>query len=117
MRKTAPKKYPCKDMYCKILEGLIKEEVWAEWQFHPTRRWRFDYAITKYRIAIEIDGGVFTNGRHSGGVGQLKDFEKMNAAVVCGWVVLHYTPEQRQHWQTIQEISSVIERRKVELNL
>lgn len=87
------KKYPCKNTYSKIYENLFGGEWWAEWYFHPERKWRFDYACPAVKIAIEVDGGIFTGGRHSGGVGQLKDMEKMNWAQALGWRVFHVTPD------------------------
>ena len=87
-------KYPCKNVVSKIYENQFGGEWWAEWKFHPTRKWRFDYARPDLKIAIEIDGGVFTGGRHSGGIGQVKDWEKLNEAAVMGWCVLHTTPDE-----------------------
>ena len=41
----------------------------TEHRFHPKRKWRFDFAIPSKMIAFEFEGGVFTQGRHSRGVG------------------------------------------------
>lgn len=83
-------------------------DVTSEHRFHPTRRWRFDYAIPSQRLAIEIDGGVFTGGRHSGGVGQIKDMEKLNAAAVLGWRVLRYTPGQLKDGTWIRDVRAIL---------
>ena len=91
--KQKEKKYPCKNAYTKIYESLFGGEWWTEWPFHPERKWRFDYARPDLKIAIEVDGGVFTGGRHSGGVGQVKDMEKCNNACSLGWLVYHITPD------------------------
>lgn len=91
--KQKEKKYPLKNAYTKIYESLFGGEWWAEWPFHPERKWRFDYARPDLKIAIEVDGGVFTGGRHSGGVGQVKDMEKCNNACALGWLVYHITPD------------------------
>lgn len=64
-----------------------------EYRFAPPRRWRFDFALVEHRIAIEVEGGAFTRGRHTRGVGFVKDMEKYNAAAVAGWWVLRYTPD------------------------
>ncbi|MCC6475013.1 MAG: hypothetical protein IT514_14870, partial [Burkholderiales bacterium] len=48
----------------------------AEHRFHETRRWRFDWAWPDHRVAIEIEGGVWTAGRHTRGQGFLADIEK-----------------------------------------
>lgn len=66
----------------------------SEYRFHPVRRWRFDFAFPPGKLAIEVDGGIWTAGRHSGGKGQIDDFEKFNNAVAFGWQVLHFTPQQ-----------------------
>lgn len=65
-----------------------------EYQFHPTRGWRFDYAWVAHKIAVEIDGGAWTSGRHTRGAGFIEDQRKRNAAAKLGWRVLHYTPDR-----------------------
>lgn len=64
----------------------------SEYVFHPTRKWRFDIAWPKFRLALEVEGGLFVRGRHSRGAGILKDFEKYNAATVLGWRILRTDP-------------------------
>jgi len=86
--------YPLKNSVTMILSQLVGAECWAELPFHSSRKWRFDYAFPAYKVAIEVDGGVYTGGRHSGGKGQVNDMEKLNAAAVLGWRVLRYTPDQ-----------------------
>ena len=66
----------------------------SEWRFHSLRRWRFDLAFTVQKLAIEIDGGSFVNGRHSRGVGVERDCEKYAEAMILGWTVLRVTPRQ-----------------------
>lgn len=61
-----------------------------EYKFHPKRRWRFDFAWPDYRIAAEIEGGVWSGGRHTRGSGFSKDCEKYNNAVLLGWRVLRF---------------------------
>ena len=80
-----------------------------EYKFHPTRRWEFDFAWPEYRLALEVDGGLYMGyhgkkSRHSGGTGQLKDMEKFNAAAVLGWRVLKFTPQQLMTSTTILTI-------------
>ncbi|MDH4127357.1 MAG: endonuclease domain-containing protein [Spirochaetota bacterium] len=77
------------------LELLIKNYNFVpEYKFCSSRRWRFDYAILEHKIAIEIEGGIFTQGRHTRGKGFSGDMEKYNEAVKSGWSVLRYTPQQ-----------------------
>jgi hypothetical protein len=65
-----------------------------EYRFHPKRKWRFDFAWPASRIAVEINGGVWVQGRHNRGKGYLADLEKMNAAQAAGWRVGQFTPQQ-----------------------
>lgn len=65
-----------------------------EYRFHPTRRWRFDYAFIARKIGVEIEGGIWSRGRHTRGSGFLGDMEKYNEAGKMGWTVFRFTPKQ-----------------------
>lgn len=65
-----------------------------EYGFHDDRQWRFDYAWTTEQVALEIEGGVFTRGRHVRGKGYSGDMEKYNEAQLAGWLVLRCRPDQ-----------------------
>jgi hypothetical protein len=67
-------------------------------RFAPPRRWRLDFGWSRkgkdgYRVALEVQGGIWTQGRHSRGSGLLKEYEKMNAAAARGWRVCYCTPQ------------------------
>lgn len=68
----------------------------AEYRFHPVRRWRFDYAWPDCLVALEVEGGAFTGGRHTRGAGYVKDLEKYSEAAALGWRVVRCTPKQLQ---------------------
>lgn len=61
-----------------------------EYVFHPIRKWRFDFAWPEYRIAVEIEGGIWVKGRHNSPQGFLKDIEKYNMATCLGWQVYRF---------------------------
>lgn len=63
----------------------------TEHKFHPSRRWRFDFAHLAAKVAIEVEGGQWTGGRHTRGEGYQGDCEKYNEAQILGWVVLRLT--------------------------
>ena len=65
-----------------------------EYRFFPPRRWRFDLAWPDQLIALEIEGGVWTGGRHTRAPGFLRDMEKYNTAAAYGWRLLRATPAQ-----------------------
>lgn len=60
----------------------------TEHRFFPERKWRFDIAWLPEKLAVEVEGGVWTGGRHTRGSGFVKDCEKYNAAALEGWRVL-----------------------------
>lgn len=62
-----------------------------EYKFHPTRKWRFDYAWPKIKLAAEIEGGSWVAGRHTRGAGFEADLIKYNSAAEAGWYVLRFT--------------------------
>ena len=65
-----------------------------EYRFHPSRRWRFDWAWPEQKIALEQEGAVWVRGRHTRGPGVIQDMEKYNQAAVLGWRLLRLTPQQ-----------------------
>jgi hypothetical protein len=64
----------------------------AEYRFCEGRKWAFDYCWPDWDLALEIEGGVWTGGRHVSGGGFLGDVEKYNAAALNGWFLLRCTP-------------------------
>lgn len=82
------------DIFFKVIQQETGLEIVPEYKFHPTRKWRFDYAIPAERIAIEIEGGIWLQGRHNRPLTMIKDFEKYNEAAKLGWRLLKYTPKQ-----------------------
>ena len=109
--------------------GLPKPEL--EYRFHPKRKWRIDFAWNLIarrqmvpespavslppcvydepeRIALEVNGGIFTQGRHARGAGLLKEYEKMNALALAGYRVFHVTPDQLNNYATVQMIGQAL---------
>lgn len=79
-----------------------------EHQFAPPRRWRFDYAWPAQRVALEVEGGVWTGGRHTRGSGFLKDMEKYNRAASLGWRVVRCTPSTLATLDTIALLTDTL---------
>ncbi len=84
------------------MKGIV-----AEYRFHPKRRWRIDYFFT-VGLAVEIEGGVFTYGRHNRASGFIKDLEKYNAITQEGIALLRYQPK----YVNFDQIKIVYERLK-----
>jgi len=81
----------------------------SEFRFHPPRRWRFDFAFPDQKIAIECEGGIWSNGRHVRGAGFEKDAEKYNAAALDGWMVLRFTGRMIKNGQALNQIEEALQ--------
>jgi len=80
-----------------------------EHRFHPTRRWRFDFANPAKKIAIELHGAIFTQGRHSRGAGIEGDMEKINEAQMLGWDVLCFSGGMVKSGEALQTLERYLE--------
>ena len=86
-----------------LRDAGIKPPV-TEHRFDAVRRWRMDYAWPDLKIALEVEGGIWSRGRHTRGAGFLKDCEKYNEAAIAGWTVLRTTPSALCSAETISMI-------------
>lgn len=106
-RHTA-KKQKITDIFTVICKTDLKVECVKEYRFHPKRLWRFDYAIPEHKIALEVEGGVWTGGRHIRAQGFLGDMEKYNTATLMGWRVFRTTPDDLYKMITINLLRDAI---------
>lgn len=90
--------------------NALKIPFTKEFRFHPDRKWQADFRIDDMPILVEVEGGVFSNGRHTRGEGYTKDCEKYSAAAVNGWFVIRGTTAQIKAGLVIQWIEKLIER-------
>ena len=65
-----------------------------EYRFCIERKWRIDYAWPELLIALEIEGGIWSKGRHITPHGFLRDMEKYNKMSENGWLLLRYEPNK-----------------------
>jgi len=95
-------------IHCKALGLPIPEK---EYRFHPKRRFRFDWAWPLTMLAVEQDGGCWTQGRHTRGKGFIADMEKYNFASILGWSVLRFTPQQVEKGEAALKIKEFFDGR------
>ncbi|MDR3030125.1 MAG: endonuclease domain-containing protein [Acinetobacter sp.] len=88
---------------------VLKISFEQEYKFHPKRKWRADFLIVGKKILVEVEGGVWSNGRHTRGKGYIGDMEKYNAAVVMGYQVLRFSTEQVKSGLAVQQIEMMVE--------
>jgi very-short-patch-repair endonuclease len=91
-------------LHCRA-EGLSPER---EYVFAAPRKWRFDAAFVPQKVAVEIEGGTWSGGRHTRGSGFSKDCAKYNQAAKDGWLVLRYTTEMVLAGDAINDVLEVL---------
>jgi len=79
-----------------------------EYRFHPKRRWRFDFAWPDIKFAVEVEGGIWTGGRHTRGKGFENDLEKYAHALLLGWSVLRVGDKMIHDGTAIQMIQQLL---------
>ena len=79
-----------------------------EYEFADRRRFRFDFAIGQH-IAVEVEGGVWSKGRHSRGSGFTTDCIKYNLAALQGWYVYRFTTDMVKSGEAIDTIRKALE--------
>lgn len=87
----------------------LRPDAVAEYRFHPVRRWRADFCLPSDKVIIEIDGGVFTGGRHTRGLGFIADQEKTNAAAILGYRVLRFVPRDIKSGNFINTVRALLD--------
>lgn len=87
---------------------FLKISFDQEYKFHPKRKWRADFHIVDKKILVEVEGGVWSNGRHTRGKGYIADMEKYNSATELGYSVFRYSTEQVKSGKAIEEIRRLI---------
>jgi len=76
------------------------QDVYLEYMFHPTRRWRFDACVPSVMVAVEVEG----------------DIEKYNAATALGWHLLRFVWKDVRDGSATKQIIECVNRLKGEQN-
>lgn len=101
-KKSSPKLVT--QILLKDIEDAGLPEPLLEHRFHEERKWRFDLAWPDQKVAIECEGGIWIQGRHSRGAGMEADMEKYNSAQLLGWTVLRYSTGQIKQGLPIDDL-------------
>lgn len=80
-----------------------------EYRFHPVRKWRIDYYFEQggIRVALEIEGGIWSGGRHTRGSGFLGDIEKYNAMAADRIFLVRAPSTQLPKMETIETLKQI----------
>lgn len=87
----------------KLTDGLARE-----YRFMPGRRYRFDFCWPEKMLAIELQGGIWTGGRHTRGNGYESDCLKTLEAVLLGWRVIPATPSMVKSGALLNAVDALI---------
>ncbi|PNH99253.1 hypothetical protein [Vibrio diazotrophicus] len=90
------------------IRALKLEMPVPEYRFHETRKWRFDFAYPDQQLAIEVEGGTWSNGRHNRAKGYEADCEKYNEAALRGWTLLRFTGDMIKKGQAIKTLERAL---------
>lgn len=83
-------------------------EPTREHRFCEDRRWRFDFAWPAQKVALEVQGGNWINGRHTRGQGYEQDCEKFSTAAILGWRVLQVTTAMVRDGRAVNWLTEVL---------
>lgn len=90
------------------LHALKVEAPVRELKFDSSRRWRFDFAWPGRKVAAEVEGGIWSGGRHTTGSGFEKDCEKYNAATLQGWKIFRFTSSMIQSGAAFEMLQKIM---------
>ena len=79
-----------------------------EFKFHHKRNWKADFHIIGKKILVEVEGGIWSGGRHTRGKGYIGDMEKYNSATMMGYQVIRFSTEQVKSGLAIQQIEKMV---------
>lgn len=86
----------------------LKINFEQEFEFHPKRKWRADFHLVGKKILVEVEGAIWSGGRHTRGKGYIGDMEKYNAATMMGFQVLRFSTDQVKSGHAIQQIEKMV---------
>jgi hypothetical protein len=94
-------------MLQQIADAKLPEPT-REYIFAKPRRWRFDFAWPAQMVALEVEGGTWSGGRHTRGSGYAADCEKYNTATKLGWRVYRAVGDMVKNGQALELITAAL---------
>ncbi len=93
-----------------LAAGLPEPE--PEHYFARPRKWRVDFAFVEQKVAVELEGGVWTGGRHVRPKGFLNDIEKYNELALRGWVLIRCTHDMVASGEALALVERALQMRE-----
>lgn len=90
------------------LARLKLPEPRQEYQFATPRKWAADFCWPEHKVILEVQGGVFTGGRHVRGAALLKEWEKLNHGAIRGYRFLFCAPRDLTSLATLEFVTQAL---------
>ncbi len=74
---------------------------------YPPRKWRVDFLLREQKIVIEVEGGIWSNGRHQRGTGFEEDCNKYNSLAIMGYKVLRFSSGQVKKGEVVEFLKRI----------
>lgn len=101
---------PAPAIFQQVCKTYRLPEPIPEFMFHPDRKWRCDwfFEANGRRVALEVEGGIHTGGRHTRAAGFKGDIEKYNALSMRGIFLIRVTPDSLMSTSTFTSLKAVL---------
>lgn len=98
------------EIFRQVCRTMRLPEPQPEFAFHPARKWRIDFYFEANgrKVALEVEGGVFTGGRHTRAAGFLGDIEKYNHLAMQQIFLVRCTPSNLMKLETLNVVKAVL---------
>jgi len=98
------------NIFTQVCRQFRLPEPRPEYRFDPNRQWRIDYYFEANgrRVALEVEGGIWTGGRHTRPKGFMGDLEKYNAMAQSGILLLRVPPSDLMKTYTFTMIKNAL---------
>jgi len=94
------------------IQHCLQDQPVREYKAIPGRRFRVDFAWPDLKIALEVEGGAWTEkSRHRTGAGYKRDMEKYNLLSLDGWMLLRVTGDEIRSGEALALIELAIAKR------
>lgn len=90
------------------IRALHLPEPTRQYAFHPTRRYRADFAYVPEKLLIEVQGGVWVSGRHNRASGYEADCRRTCEAMKHGWRILPVTPAMIESGEAVAYVETTL---------
>ena len=82
------------------------------YRFAVKKRYELDFAWTMQRVAIEVQGGLHSNGAHVRPAGYTRDCKKMRLAQLMDWKIFYCTAGDIRDNSIIEDVETALEQRR-----